>query len=109
MGLVSNTELENPFLMKSIPYIFALGVKYGTNYLETDLSSRCLLSMLGRQPQRLRPLLPTVINKYVQLHTRQLLSPAALKRGEKESGIRHRCIIVIHAKTSQDQVHKRLN
>lgn len=46
-----------------------------------------------------------VINKYVQLHIQQVLSPAALRR---QSQIGHTCIIVIHAQ-SQNQVCTMLN
>lgn len=67
-----------------------------------------------REPRCLGPLLPTVINKDVQLDTHQVRRPVALRRNDKkqkkerERNQAQMCHCY-SCKESQDPVHKRLN
>lgn len=82
-----------------------LNTLYGAHYLNwPELVSLAFYAVDAvRESQCLGPLLPTVINKEsikMSIHTR-CSGPAASRSkgtGGREIGIRHRCIIVIHAK-----------
>lgn len=87
---------------------FIAGVIYGINNLNWPFPVLLVFYAGGcnEGARCLGPLLRTVINKYVQLHIQQVLSPAALSR---QSEIGHTCIIVIHAQSESGLYNAKLD